>query len=346
MKPTSKKVLLALSGGVDSSVSVHLLKEQGYEVEAVVLDFSPCHKTAVNAAKISAESLEVKLHIVSCHEQFKENVIKPFAQWYLEGKTPNPCIFCNPTTKFELVLEKAEELGFDHIATGHYAKIEHTDKGHFLRKAEYLPKDQSYMLYRLSQKQLSKLMLPLQSYSKDIIRKIAEDMKLPCASAPDSQEICFVADNDYAAYIENNFGMSKKGMFISPDGKEISPHNGILHYTVGQRKGLGISLGYPVFIKSIDKDNGNIYLGRKGEESKQEIIIEDCKFMPFDFINKPFEATAKIRYSVNEIKCLVSPIDYNTAKVTFLEKQNSATCPGQSCVLYNNDYVIGGGYIK
>ena len=343
----NKKVLLGLSGGVDSSVAMHLLKEKGYYVEAAVIDFSPCHKHAIEAAKKSANSHGVKLHIIKCHEEFKKEVIEPFAKWYLNGKTPNPCIFCNPKVKFAMLLKKANELGFDYISTGHYAKIEKGENGFFIKKASYLPKDQSYMLYRLSQEQLSKLILPLESFSKEEIRAIASKLGLSCANAPDSQEICFIEGESYWDYIERNFGISKKGKFISPEGKEICQHNGILHYTVGQRKGLGISLGYPAFIKSIDSESGNIYLGKKGEDCKQKIIIDDCVLSPFDFKeNENIECSAKVRYSVGEKKCLVKLLPGQKLSVEFLEPQNNAACTGQSCVLYKNDYVIGGGYIS
>lgn len=342
----NKKVLLGLSGGVDSSVAMHLLKTRGYYVEAAVIDFSPLHKEAVEAAKKSADRLGIKLHIIKCHEEFEKEVIEPFANWYLNGKTPNPCIFCNPKVKFAMLLKKANELGFDHIATGHYAKIEKGENGYFIKKAGYLPKDQSYMLYRLSQEQLSKLILPLESYSKDEIRQIASELGLECANTPDSQEICFIRNESYSDYIERRFGKSKKGKFISPDGKEICEHSGILHYTVGQRKGLGISLGYPAFIKSIDSESGNIYLGKKGEDCKQEVIVTDSVLMPFDFKeNESFECSAKVRYSVGEKNCIVKILPDNKLSVKFLETQTSAACTGQSCVLYKNDIVIGGGYI-
>ena len=345
MLSMNKKVLLGLSGGVDSSVAMHLLQEKGYYVEAACIDFSPCHSTAVSAAKKSAELLGIKLHIIECHKEFDKKVITPFCDWYLNGKTPNPCIFCNREVKFQKLLEKADELGFDNIATGHYAQIVKSKENYFIKKASFLPKDQSYMLYRLSQNQLSRLVLPLECYSKEQIREIASNLGLHCANAPDSQEICFIQGETYSDYIENRFGKSKIGSFISPDGEIVSQHKGIIHYTVGQRKGLGLSLGYPVFIKSIDAETGNIYLGKKGEPCKQDILITDCIF-PINYkIGDKLECSAKVRYSVGEKSCIATIIDNNKMTLHFTEPQTNACCSGQSCVIYNNNCVIGGGYI-
>ena len=216
---STKRVLVAVSGGVDSAVAVHLLRQQGYEVEGIILEFSPAHKAAVEQAKVVAEQLGIRLHIRECHREFEQNVILPFCREYKAGRTPNPCILCNPSTKFGLICQAAKEMGFDFIATGHYARIDHQADGTaVLQKSSCLERDQSYMLYRLSQEQLAMLLLPLEGLEKPQVREIARQLGLVCADAPDSQEICWLPDRDYAAFTEQTLGKSEPGDFVSPDG--------------------------------------------------------------------------------------------------------------------------------
>lgn len=344
---TAPKVLVALSGGVDSSVCVHLLQQQGYYVEAAVIEFSPVHTGAVAAATAVAQQLGIPLHVIRCHEEFRHNVIEPFCLEYKAGRTPNPCIICNPTTKFRFICQKAQELGFQYIATGHYAGMEHTPDGrHLLKKSVCLGRDQSYMLYRLTQQQLSMLLLPLEGLEKVQVRAIASQLNLASANSPDSQEICFIPDNNYPAYIEQHFGKSKQGDFIAPDGTVCGRHRGLLHYTVGQRKHLGIALGYPVFIQSIAPVTNRIYLACAGEEYACGVNLSQCVTLPHPVWNSgaTVQANVKIRSRASEAPACVTLLENGKATVLFHEPQR-APAPGQSCVFYLDDYVIGGGII-
>ncbi|MEG2038291.1 MAG: tRNA 2-thiouridine(34) synthase MnmA [Oscillospiraceae bacterium] len=347
IKTNQKKVLVALSGGVDSSVCVHLLQEQGYYVEAAVMEFSSAHIQAVKDAQLVADQLGIKLHIIKCHELFKENVIDYFASEYLNGRTPNPCIICNPNTKFALLAQLRKDLGFDYMATGHYASVEYDEQNdkYYLKKAGVADKDQSYMLYRLKQDELAVLMFPLNNLSKPQVREIAEQVKLPCANKPDSQEVCFIPDNDYASFITKGYGESKKGKFIDPNGKPCGEHQGILHYTVGQRKGLGIALGYPAFVKSIDPISGDVFLGRKGDEYSTEIVLENCIMSVHHAVTDNMKVGIKIRSMAKECNCTAHKLDDKCWQVVFDEPQRAAA-PGQSAVFYLNDIVLGGGIIR
>lgn len=343
------RVLVALSGGVDSSVAVALLREQGYDVEGVILEFSPVHRAAVTAAQKVADQLSVPLHIVKCYEEFEENVILPFCREYQAGRTPNPCIFCNPTTKFALIVREAKRLGFDKIATGHYARVEHREDYTVLKKSACLQRDQSYMLYRLTQEQLSMLMLPLEGMEKTEVREIARNLGLASADAPDSQEICWLPDGDYASFIEERFGKCLPGEFISPDNLPCGTHKGLLHYTVGQRKHLGIALGYPVFIKEIDPKTNRIYLARSGEEYFDGITLSDCVVQPNELLipgkKDCCHANVKIRSRATDTPASIKLLDGNRMEIIFDTPQR-APAPGQSCVIYDGDTVLGGGYIE
>ena len=342
---TCKKILLALSGGVDSSACVQLMKDAGYEVTGLVLHLSPAHDGTVKAAQEAADAMGIELLVADEQEWFQREVVIPWAESYRRGETPNPCIFCNPTTKFAILCQEAKRLGFSKVVTGHYAGIEEKDGRYLLKKAGFVPRDQSYMLYRLSQEQLSMLHLPLEKMSKDEVRAVAANAGLACANAPDSQEICFIPDNDYAGYIERHFGPMEKGRFIAPDGKDCGEHLGLLHYTIGQRKGLGIALGRPVFIKAMDPATNRIYLGDAGEEFAKGVILRHCNWILFDELNAPLRAGAKIRSAAKEAPCTVEPLEDGTVRVLFDTPQR-APAPGQSCVLYDGDYVVGGGYIQ
>lgn len=343
----NKRILVALSGGVDSSVCVHLLKEQGYEVEAAVIDFSPAHAATVQAAQLSAQQLNIPLHIIHAHDLFQKNVIEPFCLEYKAGRTPNPCIFCNPSTKFHLICEKAKELGIAQVATGHYAGIFKTERGWFVKRSTCVQRDQSYMLYRLTQEQLSMLLLPLEGMEKPLVREIAASIGLSCADAPDSQEICFIPDNDYASYIEQHYGKSKSGDIIDPNGHVCGRHQGLLHYTVGQRKHIGVALGYPVFIQSIDADKNCIYLAKTGDEYASGVLLHDCvKFNHKIWEQNPVPALVKIRSRANLAPAQITWEENGTARVHFCEPER-APAPGQSCVIYDeNGTVLGGGFIQ
>lgn len=340
-----KKVLVALSGGVDSSVCVSLMKRQGCDVTGLVLSLSPAHEGTVRAAESVARAMDIPLIVAREEEWFQREVVRPWAEAYRRGETPNPCILCNPSTKFALLYREAKARGFCQVVTGHYAGVRQREGRYLLKKAAFLPRDQSYMLYRLSQEQLSLLSLPLEGLSKDEVRAIAAREGLPCANAPDSQEICFIPDNDYPAYIEKQFGPMPQGDFIGPDGSVCGRHKGLLHYTVGQRKGLGIALGRPVFIRSMDPQTNRIYLGESGEEFAAGVLLRDCRWIPFDRTDGPLRAGAKIRSAAKEAPATVTPLENGRAQVLFDTPQR-APAPGQSCVLYDGDWVLGGGYIQ
>lgn len=296
-----------------------------------------------------AEQLGIRLHIRECHREFEQNVILPFCREYKAGRTPNPCILCNPSTKFGLICQAAKEMGFDFIATGHYARIDHQADGTaVLQKSSCLERDQSYMLYRLSQEQLAMLLLPLEGLEKPQVREIARQLGLVCADSPDSQEICWLPDGDYAAFIEQTLGKSEPGDFVSPDGQVCGRHKGLLHYTVGQRKHLGVALGYPVFIKEIDPEQNRIYLARTGEEYAGGVLLSDCVIQPNPWLNAEQTSApvlVKVRSRAQDAPATVTLLGDGRAQVVFDAPQR-APAPGQSCVIYRGPAVLGGGFIQ
>ena len=334
------KVLVGMSGGVDSSVAVRILQEQGFAVAGAVIRFSPAHDAAVQQAKAAAKQLGVECIVLDAQDLFDANVVQPFCESYCKGETPNPCILCNPSVKFAALLTAADKLGIQYIATGHYARIETDNEGvSHVHKAVSVARDQSYMLYRLEQDVLSRLLLPLGEFEKEDIREMARDMQLTCADAPDSMEICFIPDGDYASYIEKRGMSAKQGHFISPEGKDLGPHKGVLHYTVGQRKGLGIALGRPVFIREICED-GNILLADAGDDLVSNIgvanmVSADGKEIPAG------DYTVKIRSAATP-----APAHYNGEGVLEFDPPVRAPAPGQSAVFYLDDMVVGGGFLR
>ncbi len=337
-------VLVALSGGVDSAVTVRILQEQGFKVQGAVIQFSSAHQKAVAAAQLAAKELDILLHVIDGQALFEKEVITPFCQMYASGCTPSPCLLCNPTVKFHLLCQKADELGIYFIASGHYANCEEKN-GHFwIAKAESAKRDQSYMLYRLPQTILERLCLPLGHFEKTLIREMAKERGLSSAKAPDSQEICFIPNGDYASYIESRGISGKQGRFIGPDGQDLGCHRGVMHYTVGQRKGLGIALGEVVFVRQITED-GNVLLARAGEEYSSEIELwkVHCGHTEPFCAGQRYEV--KIRSAAKPVPCQITQVNNESLCITFDCPQRAAA-PGQHAVLYQNQYVVGGGEIK
>lgn len=336
-----KRVLVGMSGGVDSSVAAYLLKQEGYEVVGVTMDLfnQKQESTAVSDAKKVCEKLGIEHHVVNYQEQFKSEVINYFIENYLNGQTPNPCVVCNKKLKFGLLWEKAQELNCEYIATGHYAAI----KNNQICKVDS-PKDQSYFLYQTAKKIIPHILFPLNNYfNKDEIRAIAKRENLVEVSAKkDSQDICFIEDGNYTKFLEENLKkLPDQGDFVLKDGTILGHHKGIIYYTIGQRKGLGLSYKHPLYVISINKETNQVILGEEKDLYSQEITITDINIQ---VDNLPKKAVGKIRYKAEPVPCTIEKLDDNNLKIIFTKPVKSAT-PGQSLVLYDNDIVLGGGII-
>ena len=353
-----KTVVVGMSGGVDSSVAAYLLKEQGYNVIGVTMqiwdnknddtqeDGGCCGLSAVDDARRVAKALDIPYYVMNFREEFQNKVINYFIEEYSLGRTPNPCIACNRYVKWESLLEKSLNIGADYIATGHYARIiKYENNRYGLETSATQDKDQTYALYNLTQEQLSKTLMPVGEYTKEEIRDMAKKISVRIANKPDSQEICFVPDNDYAKFIKENSDIQiAEGNFVDLKGKIIGRHKGITHYTVGQRKGLGLSLGKPVYVVEINPKTNEVVIGTNDDVFGKSLIAKKLSFMPFDRIKNEMKFEAKIRYSHKAAKCVVKPIDDDTIEVVFEEKQRAIT-PGQAVVLYDGNKVVGGGTI-
>lgn len=348
-----RRVLLGMSGGVDSSVSAILLKKQGYEVIGITMKLWCDDDSAIKDAKKVCDKIGIKHYVVDFKKEFRKYVIYDFVNKYLDAKTPNPCIECNRYLKFGMMWEKAKELGAYYIATGHYAKIEYSNKykRYVLKKSDSVKKDQSYVLYNIPREIIEHIIFPLQSFgSKDEIRKIAVENGLSIANKPDSQEICFIPDNDYSNFLKRNVKDIDKnvaltqGDIIDVFGNIRGRHKGLINYTIGQRKGLGIQNPKPLYVIKLDKKYNQVIVGQKENTYSKEAYISDINLLAIDNITEKINVMAKIRYAAKEAKAVVDIIDENTLKVTFDEPQMAIT-PGQAIVFYDGDIVIGGGKI-
>ena len=355
-----KKVVVGMSGGVDSSVAAYLLKEQGYEVIGVTMkhfddededyierEGGCCSLSSVEDARRVADKLGIPFYVLNFKDSFKEKVIDYFVQEYMEGKTPNPCIACNKHIKFDEFLRRAKGIGADYVATGHYAKIKkNEDSRYLLIKADDDKKDQTYALYNFTQEQLSQTLMPCGDYTKDKIREIAKEIGLAVHNKKDSEEICFIPDNNHGKYILNaRPNQVREGNFVDKNGNILGKHKGIVYYTIGQRKGLGLALGTPIFVTDINPRTNEVVIGPEEDVFKTDLVAKDVNFIPFDSLNKEITVFAKVRYQAKPSEAIISPLTDGRVKVSFKEKQRAIT-KGQSVVFYDGNVVVGGGIIE
>lgn len=353
------KVVVGMSGGVDSSVAAYLLKEQGYEVIGVTMQIwqdeeetiqqengGCCGLSAVDDARRVADQLGIPYYVMNFKKEFKKNVMDYFTGEYLNGRTPNPCIACNRYVKWESLLKRSLEIGADYIATGHYARIRRLPNGRYtLLQSAASAKDQTYALYSLTQEQLSHTLMPVGEFSKDEIRQIAEDIGLRVAHKPDSQEICFVPDKDYARFIEEYTGRHiPEGNFVNTAGQVIGRHKGITHYTIGQRKGLNLAMGHPVFVSRICPETNEVVIGENEDIFRHTLLADRLNYMAVPEFTDGMEVMAKIRYNHKGSPCRIELAGEGRICCVFPEAQRAIT-PGQAVVFYDGERVLGGGTI-
>ena len=351
------KALIAMSGGVDSSVAAYLTKEMGYDCVGCTMklyehegneapgDRSCCTLDDAADARSVAYRIGMPFYVFNFKEEFRKTVIDTFVESYQKGRTPNPCIDCNRYLKFGKLYQRAKELQCDVIVTGHYARIEKAGDKYVLKKALDESKDQSYVLYSLTQGQLAHTLFPLGGMEKKETREIAERQGFLNANKPDSQDICFVPDGDYAKVIEDYTGTtSEPGDYVDLEGKVIGRHKGIIHYTIGQHKKLGQSFGEPKYVCRIDAKNNRVVLGRNEDVFSREVLAEDFNWISGETPKEPVRCTAKIRYRKKDEDCTAEVQPDGSVLLTFDEPQRAVT-PGQAAVLYDGDIVLGGGTI-
>ncbi len=354
----NKKVMIGMSGGVDSSVAAFLLQKESFEVIGATMklynnediDFvsekTCCSLDDVLDAKSVCARLGIRHYTLNMTDDFKKEVIERFISAYQNGFTPNPCIDCNRYMKFSKMLHKAQELDIDYVATGHYARIEKQGDRYILKKAVDLSKDQSYVLYSLTQEQLKVTKFPLGNYTKQQVREIAEENGFVNARKHESQDICFVPDGDYSKFIEYYTGKTYPcGDFVDMNGKRLGEHKGIIRYTIGQRRGLGLALPASMYVVEKDVDNNKVILGFNDDLFKKEVNVKNISFTACDGLDKPERLCAKIRYNQKEQPATVTQTDENHFTIVFDEPQRAIT-KGQAAVLYDGDTVVGGGTIE
>jgi len=351
------KAVVAMSGGVDSSVAAALLKEQGYEVIGMMLRLwsEPgkedsnrcCTPDSMAQARRVAAKLEIPFYVIDAKDVFRETVVEYFLEGYARGATPNPCLICNQKIRWTFLLDHALALGADYMATGHYVRIRKDENGRSeLLRAIDRNKDQSYVLHVLNQEKLKHALFPVGDYPKPEIRQIAEKYGLPTASRKDSQDLCFLAGEDYRSFLQRNAAeMLKPGELVTRDGKLLGTHSGLANYTIGQRKGLGVASSVPLYVLGKNATNNTVIVGTQDELGLRELIAHDVKWLAGEIPVEPFHAEVKIRYTAKEAEALVTPIGEDQVQVQFDAPQRDITA-GQAAVFYHGDLMIGGGIIQ
>ncbi|MFC1704093.1 tRNA 2-thiouridine(34) synthase MnmA [Candidatus Omnitrophota bacterium] len=356
----NKRVVVAMSGGVDSSVAAWLLKKQGYEVIGITMCFNVSHENrkkpaccglqGIEDARRVAEKIGIKHYVLNFGKQLETQIIDNFCSEYLKGRTPNPCVRCNQFLKFDSLLKKAKLLDAKFLATGHYARVEYdrATKRYVLKKGRDARKDQSYFLYSIGKKTLPHILLPLGKYTKNQVRSIAQKISIKVADKPGSQEICFIPA-DYQSFLRERLSKKKvvlkPGRVLTTEGKVVGEHKGICFHTIGQRGGLGIALGHRAYIISIDARTNTIVIGKEKELYSRSLIADKINFISIDFPKKTLRASAKIRYNGKQSPCIIIPLSNRRVQVEFLRPQRAIT-PGQSVVFYQKKLLLGGGVIR
>ena len=348
----TKRVVVAMSGGVDSSVASALLKDRGFEVIGITMQMWEhpgfTEHSRMEDARRVAKKLGIPHHVVDLRDVFEERIIANFCSEYQQGRTPNPCIRCNQYIKFDCLLKKAGELDADYVATGHYARIEYdrSNNRYLLKKGIDVQKDQSYFLYTMTQLQLKSTLMPLGSFAKKRVRQMAEELALPAAGKSESQEVCFVPDNDYGEFLKEYTSESiSPGPIMNREGKVIGEHRGIIFYTVGQRKGIGVSGREPLYVIAIDGGKNTIVVGKREEVYSNRLRAVSMNCIAMERLREPLKVNAMVRYSHEPSDAVVSPLDGEGVRVEFSEPQWAIT-PGQAVVFYDGDVLVGGGKIS